>query len=184
DSPLAPSRRSSSASTARNVSAMLSPVSPSATGNTLRSLTSSRRDSRCASAPATAARKRTRLVSLTALCLIRSRRRPAPWRRHPVLSSPVLRSYPRRAPEAIQKYRPLRSGLRHASQTSATAQVQRDPDQSAVGPTGAPTPRAALVTLPAFRQRVHTYTRRGALPTRILTFCKFGSNRRLVATIE
>ena len=28
----------------------------------------------------------------------------------------------------------------------------------------------ALVTLPAFRQRVHTYTRLGALPTRILTF--------------
>ena len=50
----APCRRSSSSSTARSVSAMLSPVSPSATGNTLRSLTSSRRDSRCASAPATA----------------------------------------------------------------------------------------------------------------------------------
>src|ERR1700758_4637427 len=45
---------------------MLSPVSPSATGKTLRSLTSWRRDSRCASAPATAARKRTRLVSVTA----------------------------------------------------------------------------------------------------------------------
>src|SRR5438067_4791 len=48
---------------------MLSPVSPSATGNTLRSLTSSRRDSRCASAPATTARKRTRFVSVTAGCL-------------------------------------------------------------------------------------------------------------------
>src|SRR6202030_1799043 len=54
---------------ARSVSAMLSPVSPSATGNTLRSLTSSRRDSRCASAPATTARKRTRFVSVTAVCL-------------------------------------------------------------------------------------------------------------------
>src|SRR3954451_3973957 len=42
---------------------MLSPVSPSATGNTLRSLISARRDSRCASAPSTAARKRTRLGS-------------------------------------------------------------------------------------------------------------------------
>ena len=42
----------------------------------------------------------------------------------------------------------------------------------------------ALATLPAFRQRVHTYTRLGALPTRILTFCRFGSKRRLVATIE
>jgi hypothetical protein len=31
---------------------------------------------------------------------------------------------------------------------------------------------------------VHTYTRRGALPTRILTFCRLGSKRRLVATIE
>ena len=70
--PFVPSRRSSSASTARRVKAMLSPVSPSATGNTLRSLTSSRRDSRCASAPTTAARNRTRLVSLTALGLIRS----------------------------------------------------------------------------------------------------------------
>ena len=68
----APCRRSSSASTARSVSAMLSPVSPSATGNTLRSLTSWRRDSRCASAPATAARKRTRLVSVTAICVILS----------------------------------------------------------------------------------------------------------------
>jgi hypothetical protein len=31
---------------------------------------------------------------------------------------------------------------------------------------------------------VHTYTRRGALPTRIRTFCRFGSKRRFVATIE
>ncbi len=41
-----------------------------------------------------------------------------------------------------------------------------------------------LLTLPAFRQRVHTYTRLGAAPTRIRTFCRFGSKRRLVATIE
>ena len=42
----------------------------------------------------------------------------------------------------------------------------------------------ALVTLPALRQRVHTYTRLGARSTRIRTFCRFGSKRRLVATIE
>lgn len=40
------------------------------------------------------------------------------------------------------------------------------------------------MTLPAFRHRVHTYTRRGAFPTMIFTFCRFGSKRRLVATIE
>jgi hypothetical protein len=40
------------------------------------------------------------------------------------------------------------------------------------------------VTLPALRHRVHTYTRRGAFPTMILTFCRFGSKRRFVATIE
>jgi hypothetical protein len=40
------------------------------------------------------------------------------------------------------------------------------------------------VTLPAFKHRVHTYTRLGAFPTRILTFWRFGSKRRLVATIE
>jgi hypothetical protein len=34
------------------------------------------------------------------------------------------------------------------------------------------------------RQRVQTYTRRGALPTSTRTFCRFGSKRRLVATIE
>jgi hypothetical protein len=42
----------------------------------------------------------------------------------------------------------------------------------------------ALVTLPALRQRVQTYTRRGAAPTRIRTFWRFGLKRRLVATIE
>jgi hypothetical protein len=31
---------------------------------------------------------------------------------------------------------------------------------------------------------VHTYTRRGELPTMILTRCRLGSKRRLVATIE
>lgn len=40
------------------------------------------------------------------------------------------------------------------------------------------------MTLPAFRHRVQTYTRRGALPTMILTFWRFGSKRRFVATIE
>ena len=40
------------------------------------------------------------------------------------------------------------------------------------------------MTLPALRQRVQTYTRRGALPTRIRTFWRFGSKRRFVATIE
>src|SRR3954453_6449946 len=44
---------------------MWSPVSPSATGKTLRSLISWRRVSRCASAPWTATRKRTRLGSDT-----------------------------------------------------------------------------------------------------------------------
>src|SRR3954451_25423689 len=42
----------------------------------------------------------------------------------------------------------------------------------------------ALVTLPALRQRVQTYTRRGAAPTKIRTFWRFGSKRRLVARIE
>jgi len=40
------------------------------------------------------------------------------------------------------------------------------------------------VTLPAFRQRVQTYTRRGADPMRIRTFWRFGLKRRFVATIE
>jgi hypothetical protein len=31
---------------------------------------------------------------------------------------------------------------------------------------------------------VQTYTRRGAVPTKIRTFCRFGSKRRLVARIE
>ena len=44
--------------------------------------------------------------------------------------------------------------------------------------------QGAFSTLPAFRHRVHTYTRLGAPPTMIRTFCRFGSNRRLVATIE
>src|SRR6476646_2077984 len=56
-------RRSTSSRQARSVSAMLSPVSPAATGKTLRSLICARRDSRCARAPSTAARKRTRLGS-------------------------------------------------------------------------------------------------------------------------
>src|SRR5215210_5598328 len=43
---------------------------------------------------------------------------------------------------------------------------------------------AAFCTLPAFRQRVQTYARFAAPLTRIRTRCRFGSNRRLVATIE
>ena len=54
---------SSSSTTARMVSAMLSPVSPSATGKTLRSLTSWRRFSSSSRAAATTRRKRIRLSS-------------------------------------------------------------------------------------------------------------------------
>src|SRR5207302_7680050 len=43
---------------------------------------------------------------------------------------------------------------------------------------------AALATLPAFRQRVQTYTRRGVPLSSMRTRCRLGSNRRLVATIE
>jgi hypothetical protein len=43
---------------------------------------------------------------------------------------------------------------------------------------------AAFVTFPALRQRVQTYTRRGAPAIRIRTFWRFGLKRRLVATIE
>jgi hypothetical protein len=42
----------------------------------------------------------------------------------------------------------------------------------------------AFVTLEALRQRVHTYSRRGAPFTEIRTFWRFGLKRRLVATIE
>ncbi len=41
-----------------------------------------------------------------------------------------------------------------------------------------------MVTLPAFRQRVQTYSLLGVEPTRIRTFWRFGSKRRRVATIE
>ena len=41
-----------------------------------------------------------------------------------------------------------------------------------------------LVTLPALRQRVHTYSREGAPFTSMRTFWRFGLKRRLVATIE
>ena len=44
--------------------------------------------------------------------------------------------------------------------------------------------QACLVTLPALRQRVQTYSRRGVPPTSMRTFCRFGLKRRLVATIE
>src|ERR671915_1139925 len=55
--------RFSSSSTARMVSAMLSPVSRSATGNTFRSLTSCRRFSSSLSAAATTRLNRARLSS-------------------------------------------------------------------------------------------------------------------------
>lgn len=42
----------------------------------------------------------------------------------------------------------------------------------------------ALVTLPAFKQRVQTSTRRGVPPSSMRTFCRFASNRRLLATME
>ena len=41
-----------------------------------------------------------------------------------------------------------------------------------------------MATLPAFRHRVHTYTRRGLPESSMRTFCRFGLKRRLVATIE
>src|SRR4051812_2134462 len=66
---------SSSASTARIVIAMLSPVSPSATGKTLRSFTSERRLSSSAQAVATALRKRTMEGSGTAILYTQVRRR-------------------------------------------------------------------------------------------------------------
>ena len=72
-------------------------------------------------------------------------------------------------------------GVRHDDTSISYGQrTLRRPALDAVGEAA----QSAFVTLPAFRQRVHTYTRRGALPTRILTFCRFGSKRRLVATIE
>ena len=40
------------------------------------------------------------------------------------------------------------------------------------------------MTLPAFRQRVQTYTRCGEPAMSARTFCKFGLKRRFVATIE
>ena len=43
---------------------------------------------------------------------------------------------------------------------------------------------AAFATLPAFKQRVHTYTRRGLPPSSMRTFWRLGLKRRLVATIE
>jgi hypothetical protein len=44
--------------------------------------------------------------------------------------------------------------------------------------------QACFRTLPALRQRVQTYSRRGVPPTSMRTFCRFGLKRRLVATIE
>jgi hypothetical protein len=54
----------------------------------------------------------------------------------------------------------------------------------AVGATPDVTAQACFVTLPAFRQRVQTYSRLGEPPTEMRTFCRFGLKRRLVATIE
>ena len=45
-------------------------------------------------------------------------------------------------------------------------------------------PQTALMTLPALRQRVQTYSRLGAPATSIRTFCRFGLKRRRVATME
>lgn len=42
----------------------------------------------------------------------------------------------------------------------------------------------ALATLSLFKQRVQTYFRTFTPSLRMRTFCRFGSNRRLVATIE
>jgi hypothetical protein len=44
--------------------------------------------------------------------------------------------------------------------------------------------QTALVTLPAFRQRVHTYARVAFPRRRMRTRCRFGSKRLFVATIE
>ena len=41
-----------------------------------------------------------------------------------------------------------------------------------------------MVTLPAFRQRVQTYSREGVPALSIRTFWRFGLKRRRVATIE
>ena len=55
---------------------------------------------------------------------------------------------------------------------------------SELPPDGSTGAQRALVTLPAFRQRVQTYTRRGVPPSSMRTRCRLGSKRRLVATIE
>ena len=115
-------RRSSSSSTARSVSAMLSPVSPSATGNTLRSLTS---------------------------CAARFELRE----------------------------RALDDGAKARDEARTGADDRRHCGERRLT-------RRPSVTLPAFRQRVQTYTRRGAPSSMIRTFWRFGSKRRLVATIE
>ncbi len=44
--------------------------------------------------------------------------------------------------------------------------------------------QTAFWTLPALRQRVQTYSRRGTPSTKMRTFCRFGLKRRRVATIE
>src|SRR3954451_224952 len=92
--------RSSSASTARMVIAMLSPVSPSATGKTFRSLTSRRRRSSSAHAVATARRNRTMLGSGTLQTYTAARKRFGPGPDAGLRWSPCAPSTlaPRRSP--------------------------------------------------------------------------------------
>ena len=59
-----------------------------------------------------------------------------------------------------------------------------EPDETGIGHAGGTGGQIALTTLPAFRQRVQTYTRLGAPAINARTFWRFGSKRRRVATIE
>ena len=145
-----PCRRSSSSSTARSVSAMLSPVSPSATGKTLRSLTSWRRDSRCAIAPATSARKRSRLVSVT-----RSASSCPPEH---AAGSPA-----RATRNARQGY----ATIGGAAAAAGLPRVER-PGRNRLRASAALTPCRPSGS--ACRRRPAA----GALPTRIRTFCRLG----------
>ena len=85
-------------------------------------------------------------------------------------------------------FRSLTSCRRFSSSASADVDDPPEADQALVGHGHVVQPRAAgytcLVTLPALRQRVQTYSRRGVPPTSMRTFCRFGLKRRLVATIE
>src|SRR5262249_21740379 len=95
-------------------------------------------------------------------------------------------------------FRSLTSWRRDSSCAQAVASTRRKrsiegsdngSDQASISVAageGAPARRfyADLATLPALRQRVQTYTRRGLPPSSIRTFWRFGLKRRLVATIE